>query len=105
MSPEQKKALLGVAIAICLIVSADRIYKFYLERQPPFAVGECFSIDDPQIGNVKFQVVENDKVKATTAAVGKIENIFGIQGANVEVPVKASFQELRDAGARKVDCK
>ncbi len=104
MNPEQKKALLGVAIAICLIVAGDRLYKFYQEHQPPFAVGECFSFTDPQVGEVKFEVVENNKVEGSTAAVGKIENVFGIAGVSIQIPVKASFQELRDSGAKKVDC-
>lgn len=105
MSPEQKKALLGVAIAICLIVAGDKIYGFYKAHQPPFEVGECFQISDPRIGQVKFQVVENDRIEGTTKAVGKIENVFGIAGVSIQLPVKASFDEIRESDPKKVDCK
>lgn len=98
---KQKNALLGVGVALCLMMSADKLIKFYQERQPPFKAGECFVITDPRVGEIKFQVVENDKLKAESTLVGEVDMGF----AKLTVPAKASFEEIRDLNPVKVDCK
>lgn len=104
LDDKQKKGLLGVAIAICLLVAGSKIYKFYQSLQPPFAVGECFSVTDPRVGEVKFEVVENDKTNKVTTAVATIKNPFGLEGVSIQVPTQGSFDEIRESGAKKVSC-
>lgn len=98
---KQTKALLGVAIAICFLVSADRIYKFYKAHTPPFAIGECFSVTEPQIGTVHFKVIDNDRKAARTAAVGTIEFMPGVK---IQIPINASFEQIRSSNPSKEEC-
>lgn len=95
-----KKTLVGIAVAVCLFIAGLKIYSFYQAHQPPFEVGECFSIFHPQIGDVKFEVVENDKTEMTTVAVGQVD----LMGYTIQVPVKATFDEIRESGAKEVSC-
>lgn len=104
MSPGQKKAFLGVIITICLLVAGTKIYRFYEAHRPPFNVGECFSVTDDKMGELKFQVTENDNAKAVTTAVATINNPFGLQGVKLQIPVRGSYQEIRESNPKKVDC-
>lgn len=97
---KMKKTLLAIGISVCLLIACLKIYKFYEAHQPPFAVGECFSVSDPKLGEVKFTVVENNKKDATTIAIGEVDLVL----FKVSIPIKASFQDIRDSGAKKVDC-
>lgn len=92
-----RKYLLGVAIALCLVVAGSKLYKFYLSTQPPFAVGECFSVESQQLGTINFKVIENHKNEKTTDAVGSVNNPFGMEGVNIKIPVRVGFDDLRDA--------
>ena len=104
LDQKQKNGLLGVAIAICLLIAGSKLYKFYKSLQPPFAVGECFSITDPKVGEIKFEVVENDIKNKRTTAVATINNPFGMEGVSIQVPTQGSFDEIRESGAKKVSC-
>lgn len=99
-----KKALLGIAITICLLVAGSRIYKFYQEHRPPFKVGECFEVTDKSIGTVKFTVESNDTASSSSVIVGRMDNFLGIPGVSIRLPVKVSFKDIRDAEPKKVDC-
>lgn len=96
-----KKALLTIGVVICLAIAGHKIYGYYQSHQPPFAVGECFSISDPRIGDVNFEVLENDKQNKITTAVGNVELMPGVQ---VQIPVQATFEEIRESGAKPASC-
>lgn len=96
-----KKGLLTAAILICLIVVSSKIVKFVQSRIPPFAVGECFMVNDPAIGPVKFEVESNDRIEGSTIAIGRIEWLPGLEA---RVPVKVTFDEIRQSQPRKTDC-
>lgn len=101
LDTKQKKALLAVGVTICLLIAGTKIYNAYQAMQPPFEVGECFLISDPRIGDVKFQVVANDKVNRTTDAVGSLEVLPGME---LQVPIRASFDDIRNSGAKETEC-
>lgn len=103
LDAKQKKAILAVGIALCLMVAGSKIYKFYLSLQPPFAVGECFSVES-QLGTINFEVVENHKAEKTTDAVGTVNAPFGMVGVSIKVPVRVSFDELRDTTVKAAKC-
>ncbi|NJO48144.1 MAG: hypothetical protein HC840_00350 [Leptolyngbyaceae cyanobacterium RM2_2_4] len=94
-----KKALLTIGVLICLAIAGDKIYEFYKSQQPPFAVGECFSITDPRVGTVIFEVLEN--TDGSSFAVGRVTLMPGVEA---EVPVKATYQEIRESGAESASC-
>lgn len=96
LDEKQKKAILGVAIALCLLVAGSKIYKVYKSFQPPFEAGECFNVENPQLGTVNFKVVENDKANKTTDAVGTINEPFGMPGVRLSIPVRVGFDDLRN---------
>jgi hypothetical protein len=96
-----KKAIIGFAVAVCLLIAGAKIYNFYQSTQPPFEVGECFSISDPRVGEVKFEVVENNLKDSTTVAIGSVEVLPGVQ---LQVPVKATFEEIRESNPKAVSC-
>jgi hypothetical protein len=101
MSPKQKKALLGVALALCLLIAGDRIYRFWESHRPLAEVGECLEIVDPQAGVLKFHVMANDNTNSLTEGVIDIEILPGLK---VQVPVRVSYEELRGISAKKVSC-
>ena len=103
LDSKQKKALLAVGITICLLVAGDKIYKFYQSLQPPYQVGECFSVDS-QIGTINFKVIENNKSEKTTDAVGTVNGPFGMMGVKIQIPVRVSFDDLRDATVKATKC-
>lgn len=95
-----KKAILIVGIAICLLVGGHEAYKYYQEHQPIAEVGECLEVQAPPYGALKIYVMENDNANMVTTGVIEVEAF----GTILQFPVKASYQELRDAGAKKVSC-
>lgn len=99
-----KKILLTVALSVCFIVAGSKVYKFYKAHQPPFSVGECFQIEDDNTGPIKFKVTDNDRLNAITSADGTSDNFFNIPGVRIQIPIKASFESIRDSNATKVDC-
>ena len=101
LDTKQKKALLAVGVTICLLIAGTKIYSAYRASQPPFEVGECFLISDPRIGDVKFQVVANDRVNRTTDAVGSVEVLPGME---LQVPIRATFDDIRNSSAEKTEC-
>jgi hypothetical protein len=95
-----KNKLLIVAVAICFVFSASRIYDFYLSQQSPFAVGECFLLET---GEVTFQgkVVNNDNKKKAS----DVEFEFKLgPGMNVKIFKTITYQKLKDANLKKVKC-
>jgi len=101
LDQKQKNAILGVLIFLCLLMAGSKVYKAYKAFQPPFEVGECFTVSDPRVGTVEFKVIENDKKSSTTIAVGSVELMPGLK---VQVPVQATFEEIRESEAKKVEC-
>jgi hypothetical protein len=105
LDSKQKKAILGVGIAICLLISGTKLYSFYKSLQLPFQVGECFKVVGTQLGDVNFKVVENNKTDKTTDAVGTINAPFGLEGVKIQVPVRVSFDDLRnDPSVKAAKC-
>lgn len=102
MSPQQQRALLGVAIFMCAVISGDRIYKFYESTQPLAQPGECLSLPDPNYGPLKTRVVSNDDSIKTTYGIVELNNFM--PGVKLEIPIKATYKELRDLGVTKVSC-
>lgn len=101
MSPKLKKALLGVALAICLAVAGSRVYKFYQSTQPLAEPGECLQIVDEEAGAIKLHVVENHQNTHETDAIAELEPIPGLKiGVGVRIP----YKDLREMGATKVSC-
>lgn len=96
-----KKALLAVGVIICFMVAADKIYEFYQARQPVAAVGECLSVQDPNVGAVQIEIMANDSSTATSDVVISFEVI---PGARVYGTGKVSYADLRSVGAEKVEC-
>jgi len=96
-----KKALLTAGVLVCLAIASGKIWKFYQEHQPPFAVGECFIITDPNMGDINFHVDANDLVEARSQLTGHIEFLPGVK---IKAGAVATFEELRNSGAKKADC-
>jgi hypothetical protein len=104
LDSKQKKALLGVGVALCLLVLTSELVKAYDKYIPPYREGKCFELEGTPVGPIKFQVVENNMSGSYTVAVGTIKNPFGLEGVTIQVPVKAGFQDLRQSQTKGVSC-
>lgn len=85
-----ENALITIATLVCFLVAIDRLHKFYYENAPVAQEGECLEGD--KIGFEKMQVIKN-------------EEGFAIVSVNGERMTAVSYEELRDAEVKKVDCK
>lgn len=105
LDSKQKKALLGVGITICLLISGTNLYSFYKSLQPPYEVGECFKVVGTQLGDFNLKVVENNKNDKKTYAVGTINAPFVLEGVKIQVQVRISFYYLRnDPSVKAAKC-
>lgn len=98
------KGLLGVALALILMVSADRAYKFYLASQPPFQVGECFQVQIPDMGLAKAEVTANNTAERTSDIKITIDKYAGMEGVTVHAGATGSYADIRALNPVKVSC-
>lgn len=96
-----KKALLTAGVLVCLAIACGKIWEFYQDHKPPFAVGECFVVADQNFGDIQFRVAANDVMEAQSQLVGSMEYLPGLR---LESSVTVTFEQIREAGAKKADC-
>lgn len=98
---KQVTSLVGLMVTLCLVVAADKIYRFYEAHQPLAKVGECLAIISPLGGQIVLHIMSNDNINAISVANADL-NVF--PGVKIQVPIQVTYQELREAKATKVTC-
>lgn len=93
--------LLTVGIIICLAVSINRVYETYFVTKPPAKIGECLQIIDPNMGSIQLKITSNNADTESSDAIATAEISPGV---TIKAPVVAKYSELRQHGAKKVEC-
>lgn len=96
-----KKYAIYFGVALCLAMAAHKVYDRFFKDQAPAKVGECLELYHPEAGLLELKVVKNDYKNSTS----DVEVRFDLMpGASIKAVGRASFDELRELGAKKVEC-
>lgn len=95
------KILLISAISLAFIVALSKIYNFYESHFPIAQPGECVEFTAGENLGVQIRVVENHRAEGTMDGIIELEFLPGLK---VSIPVHATYEELRESGAKKAKC-
>jgi hypothetical protein len=98
---EIKNYLAVIGIIICLSIAINKVHDFYFTNKPVAAVGECLKVQDPNLGHLEIKIVSNDNDAGISEVTVRAEIMTGVK---ISVPAEAKYSELRDLGAKKVEC-
>lgn len=89
--------LIGLLLGVITAYTFSRVYAAVLNRIPPGKEGKCLDINYPeQKVRLRGVVVINDLYNATSM-------VFYNIGGQI-FPQEYTFKNLREAGAKEVDC-
>lgn len=88
-----KKALISIAIMLCVSVSAYKLFDVYLDHTPVAEAGQCVEVqvdDETAI----LGILQNDDKLGTSVVIVLSTYIVG----------EITYRELRDLNAKQVTC-
>lgn len=91
-----KNFLVFLAISVCFWFAWERLHKFYHDRFPVAAVGECIKFSMDGKTNIKAIVMANDSQYN--------ESFLLEEQDNVVLPMILSYAQLRDYNAKRISC-
>lgn len=101
----KKKALLTVVLLFAIIIGINELPKIYKEHWPLAQVGECIEATDDNLGPIKLRVMKNDNTKYMATLIFEMPLTEDpMLGAKMYFSMTASYGQLRDIGAKKVNC-
>lgn len=96
-----KNRLIYIGIALCFALSAHNIYQNFFINKPVASVGECLAIEESKLGHLELKILKNDNKAGISDVIVRVESALGVK---ITVPVRAKYSELRELGAKKVEC-
>ena len=72
-----KKRLIYIGVALCLGLSANKVYKTFFADKPLAAVGECVEFHDARLGRVELKINKNYGKEDESDVTFSVETAFG----------------------------